>query len=196
MVIGLDQEGMVLQHIGQKTPLRIHYGLDPSAVQPAEDPFVHILRKGVGNTPGNHKDISRLQLVEFPAQHFNILPADLWSLSIDRRLLIRHDLAVDTGKAFLHMDKIGHAAKLPHPALDLPPGKTCEKPQCHAVVPQVGQNHGDIESLASRQKLFGTGAVDLTSPEIFYTDNIIEGRIKRHSIYHFCPPPVCCLNHF
>ena len=64
MIIGLDEEGVILQHIHQQVAGGIHHCAHAPALQPRQQPLVDALRQACRDAACQNEDIALGQLVQ------------------------------------------------------------------------------------------------------------------------------------
>ena len=188
VVIGLDEERLVRQHLHEQLLGGIHNDIDAPALQPAHDALVNIIRQGIWYAACQHQGIPCLQLVQLGKELCLCLLGDIRSLAVDFRLRLSLDLYIDAGKALRQLHKIALAAELIQLAHDFPAGKACQKAQGCALMAQILQHDGHVDALAAPQHLLILDTIDFTGSKTVQTDNIIKSRIKGNCVNHFSSP--------
>ena len=107
VVIGLDEEGVVLQHVHQQVAGGIHHSTHAPALQPGQQPLVGILRKACRDAARQNEDIILVQAVQLLFQLLHGALRNVGARAVQLGLLPCLDLDIDAGHALFQMHKIG-----------------------------------------------------------------------------------------
>ena len=107
VVVGLDEEGVVGQHVHQQITGGIHHCAHASALQPRQQPLVDALRQACRDAACQNEDITLGQLVQLGFQLLQRTFRDGRACTVQLGLLPCLDLDIDAGHALFQMHKIG-----------------------------------------------------------------------------------------
>ena len=196
MVVGLDEEGVVGQHVHQQVAGGIYHRTHAPALQPRQQPFVDALRQACRDAARQNEDIPLGQLVQLG---FQLLQRTFWdgrACAVQLGLLPGLDFDVDTGHAVFQMHKVGLEPLCCQTALQPCAGLTGHKAQRHALAAQLRQHAGRVDALAAQHAVLTLGAVHFAHLQrCVQTHNIVDGRVKGNGIDHTSVSftNVCCL---
>ena len=196
MVVGLDEEGVVGQHVHQQVAGGIHHCAHAPALQPRQQPLVDALRQACRNAACQNEDITLGQLVQLGFQLLQRTFRDGRACAVQLGLLPGLDLDIDAGHAVFQMHKVGFQSLRRQTALQPCAGLAGHKAQCHALAAQLRQHAGHVDALAAQHTVLAFGAVHFAHLQrCVQTHNIVDGRIKSNSINHTSVSftNVCCL---
>ena len=107
MVVGLDEEGMVGQHIHQQVAGSVHHCAHALALQPRQQPLVDALRQACRDAARQNEDIVLGQLVQLGFQLLQSAFRNGRACAVQLGLLPGLDLDVDSGHTVFQMHKVG-----------------------------------------------------------------------------------------
>ena len=185
MVVGLDEEGVVGQHVYQKVAGGIYHGAHAPALQPRQQPLVDALRQACRDAACQNKDIALGQLVQLGFQLLQSAFRDGRACAVQLSLLPGLDLDVDAGHAVFQMHKVGLEPLCRQTALQPCAGLPGHKAQCHALAAQLRQHAGHVDALAAQHAILALGAVHCAHLQrCVQTHNVVDGRVKGNGVNH------------
>ena len=107
MVVRLDEERTVAQHIHEQVAGGIHDRADAAALEPGQNPLIGSLRQTCGNAACQHQNIILVQAVQLLFQLLHGALRDVGACAVQLGLLPCLDLDIDAGHALFQMHKIG-----------------------------------------------------------------------------------------
>ena len=185
MVVGLDEEGVVLQHVHQQIAGGVHHGPHTAALQPGQQPLVGVLRQAFRDAARQNEDVVLAQLVQPGFQLLHGAFRDGGARAVQLGLLPGLDLDVDAGHALFQVHEVGAQALGGKAPLQPGTGLTGHEAQGHALAAQLGQHAGHVDALAAQHAVLAVCAVHLAHFQRgIQPHHIINGRVERYGIDH------------
>ena len=185
MMIGLDEEGVILQHIHQQVAGRVHHRMHTVAFQTGQQTLVGGLGQAGRDAPRQNEDVALGQLIELCFQLLHGALGDVRACAVQLSLLPRLYLDVDAGHALLEVDKVGGDALRGQTPLEPRTRLTSHKAQRRVPAAQLGQHTGHVDALAAQHAVLAFGAVHLAHfQRRVQPHDVVDGRVECHGIDH------------
>ena len=185
MVVGLDEEGVVGQHIHQQVAGGIHHRAHALALQPRQQPLVDALRQACRDAACQNEDIPLGQLIQLGFQLLQGTFRDGRTCAVQLGLLPCLDLDIDAGHTVFQMHKVGLEPLCSQTTLQPCAGLTGHKAQRHALAAQLRQHAGHVDALAAQHAILALGAVHCAHLQrCVQTHNVVDGRVKSNGVDH------------
>ena len=185
VVVRLDEERLIPQHIHQQIAGGVHDGTDVAAFQPGQDALIGRLRQAGRDAARQNQDIALLQAIELFFQRLHGAFRDVGACAVQLGLLPGLDLDVDAGHAVVEVDEVGFQPLGDQAALQPRTGLPCHKAEGHALAPQLRQHTGHVDALAAQHAVFAFGAVHVADGQFtVQPHHVIDGRIEGHCVNH------------
>ena len=185
VVVRLDEERLVGQHVHEQIARGIDHGADAAALQPGQQPLIGRLGQAGRNAARQHQNVILLQGVELLLQRLHGGFRDVGARAVELGLLPGLDLDVDAGHTVVEVDEIGFQALRSQAALQPGAGLTRHKAEGDAFAPELGQHAGHIDALAAQHAVLASGAVDVAHLQLtVQPHNVINGRVECHCVDH------------
>ena len=185
VIVGLDEEGMKGQDVGQQGAGGVHNAAHALAVQPGQQPLVGVLRHTGRDAAREDEYIVFGQRIELFFQLLQGRRRDDGARAVQLGLFTGLDLHVDAGHAVVEVDEVGAQPLCGQPAFQPRAGLARHKAQRHALAAQLPEHTGHIDAFAAQHAVFADGAVHLADfQRLVQTDDIINGRVEGYSVDH------------
>ena len=185
MIVRLDEEGAILQHIHQQVAGSIHHCTHSPALQPCQQALVGVLRQALGDAACEDQDIVFSQLIQLCFQLLHGTFRDIRACAVQLGLLPGLDLHIDAGHAFFQMHKVRSEPLCCQTSLQPRSGLTGHKAQRHALAAQLCQYAGHVDALAAQHAVLAVCAVDFAHLQrCVQTHHIVDCGIECYCIDH------------
>ena len=185
MIVGLDQEGAILEHVDQQVAGGVHRDADAAAVQPGHDSLIAVAGKTLGDGAGQHQRIAGADGVELGIELLHVGLGDGGADAVDLGFLAGLDLDVDAGHALGHVDEIRVQAHLCQATFQSLPNEAGHEAQRHRGQPQRAQHVGHVDALAAELELFRLVSIDIVQLQpAGDVHDIVDRRVEGHCINH------------
>ena len=185
VVVRLDEERLVGQHVHEQIARGIDHGADAAALQPGQQPLIGRLGQAGRNAARQHQNVILLQGVELLLQRLHGGFRDVGARAVEFGLLPGLDLDVDAGHTVVEVDEIGFQALRSQAALQPGAGLARHKAEGDALAPELGQHAGHIDALAAQHAVLAPGAVDVAHLQLtVQPHNVINRRVECHGVDH------------
>ena len=142
---------MIRQYLDQQVSGGIHHCQDSSALNPLQDPLIHVIRHGIRNTSCQYQDISVSQSVNLFHQLFQSFCINIRATAIDLCSVNTFQLQIDSGHSVIDFDEISIYAKLVQSPDQFLSSESRRISQGCGIQSQILQYDRDIDSLSSRK---------------------------------------------
>ena len=185
MVVRLDEERTVAQHIHEQVAGGIHDRADAAALEPGQNPLIGGLRQTCGDAACQHQNIVLLQTVELFLQRPHCILGDVGTSAVQLGLLPRLDLDIDACHSLCKADEISFQPLRSKAALQPGAGLTRHKAERHALTAKLCQHTGHIDALAAQHAVLTAGAVHIADPQLSVKPhNIVDRRVEGYGVDH------------
>ena len=185
VVVGLDEERLVGQHLQQQVLGGVYHSAHAAALQPGQQPLVGGLRQAGRDAARQNQHVVFLQRVQLGFHRLHGGFGNVRPCAVQLGLLPGLDLDIDACHPLLQVDEIGVQALGGQAALQPGAGLARDKAESHTFDPQLGQHAGYIDALAAQHAILAGGAVDGRDLQrTVQPDDVVDGGVKCNGIDH------------
>ena len=184
VMVGLDQEGVILQDIEQKILCRINDKTDSAALKRLENIGIDCSGHALGNAACEYKRVSFFESLELCHQSVLSGLIDHGPHAVDLSAVDIFQLEIDPGEAVPDADEVIFQTHLIHSADQLVTGEAGDKSKSSAVNAKVSEDSGHINALSAGQHLLVDCPVRLSKLEIRNGNNVVQRRIECYCVDH------------
>ena len=185
VVVGLDEERLVGQHLHQQFAGGVHRTGHALRGQFFQNALVNVAGQAGGNAARQHQHVPGGEVLQLVEQLLQRLRGDVGALAVDLGLGGGLDLHVDTGQALAQADKIGVHPPAGQPRLHGLAGETGHKAQGYAFEAQLAQHTGDVDPLAAQLDVLALGAVHAARLKGGQAHHIVQRGVEGHGVDHW-----------
>ena len=174
VVVGLDEEGVVLEDVEQEVFGGVDDEADAAALECLEDVGVDGAGHALGDAAGENEGVTLLQCIELCHEGVLGVLVDDGAHAVDLGAVDVAEFEIDPGEAVADADEVVFEAHLLHAADQFVSGEARDEAEGGAVDAEVGEDGRDVDALAAGQHLFIDGAVGLAQLEARDGDDVVE----------------------